>query len=108
MHIVAGHWLQVFTMAGRQANKKLALRFTDRGLPARASQSRPQPAVGSGAGWRGFAGRLRLRYPTLSFFGFGGLRPLRTLLRFQSLFFYRVLFSRFHCLIAVLFFSPGT
>ncbi len=54
-HIIAAHWLQVFTMAGRQAIKKLALRITDRCLPARASQSRPQPAVGSGAGWRGFA-----------------------------------------------------
>ena len=74
-------------MAGRQANKKLALRITDRCLPARASQSRPQPAVGSGAGWRGFAERLRLRYPTLSFFWVWGLIPLRSLLRFHSLFF---------------------
>jgi len=70
-HIIAAHWLQVFTMGGRQANQKLALRITDRCLPVRTSQSRPQPAVGSGAGWRGFARRLRLRYPALRPLGFG-------------------------------------
>jgi len=94
-------------MAGRQANKKLALRITDRCLPARASQSRPQPAVGSGAGWRGFAVRLRLRYPTLRFFWVWGLTALADTFSFQKPFFYQLLLSRFHCLTKLRYFIAG-
>jgi hypothetical protein len=55
MHIVAGHWLQVFTMAGRQANKKLALRITDRCLRLPAVRL---PAPARSGQWRRVA-RLR-------------------------------------------------
>ncbi len=86
MHIIAALWVQVCPTVGREASKNLALRNTDRCFPVRASQSQPQPAVGYGAGWRGFERLLRLRYPTLRFFGFGGCCLLRILLCFYNSF----------------------
>jgi len=59
----------------RQPTKSLALRSTDRGLPVRTSQSRPQPAVGSGAG--GAASKNVCGFVTdTSFFRVWGLTAL--------------------------------
>jgi len=49
---IAALWVQVCPTGGRQAKQKIALRITDWCLPVRSSQSRPQPAVGYGAGRR--------------------------------------------------------
>lgn len=57
---------------GRTAGKtKTCLAFTDWCLPVRSSQSRPQPAAGYGAGWRGFDSHLRLRLTNSRLFWFG-------------------------------------
>lgn len=49
---IAALWVQVCPTGGRQAKQKIALRITVWCLPVRSSQSRPQPAVGYGAGRR--------------------------------------------------------
>jgi hypothetical protein len=94
-------------MAGRQANKKLALRITDRCLRLPAVRL---PAPARSGQWRRVA-RLRMTFtasfPTLSFFWVWGFTSLADTFTFLKPLFYRLLQSLFHCLSVLRFFIAG-